>query len=110
MTKDIGPRKMPIFDFNWLAWQRPLRKSKKLNYVNKPLHQARSQLSISGGEPGFQEGGTRIEALKAQESRRRGGGALGLVSPSPTDLCRGGSRTRNRDWGGIYTVSQKKRQ
>ena len=40
--------------------------------------------SKSAGAPGF-HGGTRIEEPKARESRHRGGRALGLVSPSPTD-------------------------
>jgi len=34
----IGPRKTPIFYFNWLPWQRPLRNRKKLNELNKLLH------------------------------------------------------------------------
>jgi len=34
----LVPEKRQFFSFNWLPWQRPLKKIKKLSEMNKPLH------------------------------------------------------------------------
>jgi len=54
------------------------------------MKQDRSQLYISGESPGFHGGGTRIEAPKARElrRRRRRRGGVGCGVPSPTDYRR----------------------